>query len=250
MNLLRNRRWCGHSLDEEGKCTNCIGDDPSGGVIAEAKGNVTEENEDQLLECADCGHLVSKRAETCPNCGAPLQEERQERQETNRTCGCVALAAAALLVAVIVGPCLSKPAQTVRPTNYTKQTVRHPQQLAKLIISEVDAEVDAKTDEQTITIEYSIDPWALTNGTAKLMFCGHVRDLVPQMFERFSESQTVRVNSWATFTDVRGHDSRAYAFKVRFSRSTGKTVNWENVALSNLPIVADGYWQHPGLDAK
>ncbi len=36
--------------------------------------------------------IVSKRAETCPTCGAPLQEERQKRQEYDRICGCLAAA--------------------------------------------------------------------------------------------------------------------------------------------------------------
>ena len=28
-----------------------------------------------LIECIDCGHQVSKRAETCPKCGAPVDFE-------------------------------------------------------------------------------------------------------------------------------------------------------------------------------
>ncbi len=27
-----------------------------------------------LIECIDCGHQVSKRAETCPKCGAPVDD--------------------------------------------------------------------------------------------------------------------------------------------------------------------------------
>ena len=47
--------------------------------IVEESGNVpsagTDSSNSCLFSCPDCGHEVSKRASTCPHCGAPLQAE-------------------------------------------------------------------------------------------------------------------------------------------------------------------------------
>lgn len=61
-------RFCDHYLAEDGKCPECEALQ-EGYDKAFSGGEVSEENEQQLLECADCGHRVSKRAESCPNCG-------------------------------------------------------------------------------------------------------------------------------------------------------------------------------------
>jgi hypothetical protein len=38
-----------------------------------------------LKECPDCKHKVSKKAESCPNCGKPFIKQKKER----RGCGCI-----------------------------------------------------------------------------------------------------------------------------------------------------------------
>ena len=40
-----------------------------------------------LIKCNECGHEVSSRAKTCPNCGNPLDEEKEELKEQKK-CSC------------------------------------------------------------------------------------------------------------------------------------------------------------------
>jgi DNA-directed RNA polymerase subunit RPC12/RpoP len=49
-----------------------------GGVEVPGQGR-GEEFEMALIECADCGKEVSERAESCPNCGAPIAGKKVQK---------------------------------------------------------------------------------------------------------------------------------------------------------------------------
>ncbi len=55
-----------------------------------------------LTECKDCGHEVSKAAESCPNCGAP-QKKKKEKRSSGGCAGLVLLGLVGLLIIIIAG---------------------------------------------------------------------------------------------------------------------------------------------------
>ncbi|MCF7943853.1 MAG: zinc ribbon domain-containing protein [Spirochaetia bacterium] len=34
-----------------------------------------------LIECSECGHQISDKATTCPNCGAPVSDGKYDKQQ-------------------------------------------------------------------------------------------------------------------------------------------------------------------------
>jgi hypothetical protein len=70
-----------------------------------------------LFECKDCGKEISKKASSCPNCGAPTtygkkQEKKKERKQkeqrsskrSNRQgCGCLLIVLAVVLGLSLIG---------------------------------------------------------------------------------------------------------------------------------------------------
>ena len=38
-----------------------------------------------LIKCTECGHEVSDKAQTCPNCGAPVGLAQPSNQQLNNT---------------------------------------------------------------------------------------------------------------------------------------------------------------------
>lgn len=49
-----------------------------------------------LVKCKECGHEVSKKAETCPNCGAPVKQKPTQY-------GCGTLILLAFIVFIFIG---------------------------------------------------------------------------------------------------------------------------------------------------
>ena len=42
-------------------------------------------HETNLIRCNDCGHEVSKRADKCPHCGAPVDNELSQNERRKPT---------------------------------------------------------------------------------------------------------------------------------------------------------------------
>ena len=88
---------------------------------------------------------------------------------------------------------------------------------------------------------------ALSIGTMQSTFNLDARRLVPQIFTSFPEVQKVVLIRVMTGTDPRGNDGQVKAIEMDFSRDNSKTINWDKVAFSALPSIADGYWANPTL---
>ena len=54
-----------------------VGESSATDNIKGGSSSIENRNLSNLIECADCGHSVSKRAKICPNCGAPLIREAE-----------------------------------------------------------------------------------------------------------------------------------------------------------------------------
>ena len=54
----------------------------------------------------------------------------------------------------------------------------------------------------------------------------------------------IALTGLATSTEVKGDSSVGKFIMVRFSLENSVTIDWENIAHSNLMIVADDHYQH------
>lgn len=127
-------------------------------------------------------------------------------------------------------------------------TTKDPDELARLILGNSDANLTATQDGHAFSIQYNIDPWALTAGTMKSMFEYQVKQIVPAIFNRFPDINDIQITANAQFQGLRGDEYHSPALSIEFTRSNAATVHWDNVLNENLPLVADDFWQHASFD--
>jgi len=109
----------------------------------------------------------------------------------------------------------------------------------------------ARTDSsgQTAVLSYDLGT-PLTEGTGKLGFLYHIKDVVPKTFAQRPSVNRVRIIAIGTFTNTRGWQSQAVAFDISFSRQNAASINWQNVDVHKLDDIADSFYQHPGIQAN
>ena len=96
---------CGGIHISEGKCEYCgfiiegISADKAKEQQAVPKqGTVPVSGNKNLIECPDCGKMVSRDAEKCPHCGCPTPRNKK----LNRNTGIIFFAIVAIIVGVII----------------------------------------------------------------------------------------------------------------------------------------------------
>lgn len=150
-----------------------------------------------------------------------------------------------LIAAGLVGLVMNEAAQKDNERANKIAATKDPGELARLILDNSDANLTATHDGRTLNVEYDIDPWALTNNTIKSMFEYQVKQIVPAIFSRFLDIDDIQITANAQFQTLRGDEYHSPALRIEFTRSNATTVHWDNVLSENLPLVADGFWQHP-----
>jgi hypothetical protein len=109
-----------------------------------------------------------------------------------------------------------------------------------------DAHPTASFQGGQLTIEYSINPWALTIGTARSQFYFQATALIRTAFTAPSVNLFCdRIT--ATFKDVYGHQNEGRAGEVCLTRATAARVNWDKFDSDNLPRIADHFYLHPSF---
>jgi hypothetical protein len=119
-------------------------------------------------------------------------------------------------------------------------------QVAKAIVGGYADKVTARMDQGRVSIVMDMDPIGFIS-LSRRNFWGRVTDLVPKMFERFTEARVIRVTGEASFRDLRGNDRRGPALWLEFSREDARQVNWRNVLDENLARIATAQWAHPSF---
>ncbi len=72
-------------------------------------------------------------------------------------------------------------------------------------------------------------------------------DFAKAVFDRSPDVQRVSVQTNLPFDDGTGNYSWQKASVIEMSRGTAGRINWDNFLASNLPKVADSYWEAPFL---
>jgi hypothetical protein len=85
----------------------------------------------------------------------------------------------------------------------------------------------------------------LTKGTAETAFQVNLERLIPGVFYKYHDIDSITVIGTCTFKDKKGHESHGNAMRAKFTRDNSESINWGNISLSDLPAIADDYWVHP-----
>jgi hypothetical protein len=123
--------------------------------------------------------------------------------------------------------------------------VDHPETITRTI-HEKRANAVARLDNGKLLLTYSIDPWALTTGTAKSIYYFKAKKFFQDAF-RSPVVQYACVEGTGTFKDVRGRESQGKAIELCMSRTNASTVQWTNLDDSNLLLIADSSYVHPAF---
>jgi hypothetical protein len=128
-----------------------------------------------------------------------------------------------------------------------KEETSSPQRLAELIVHEPKALAQVSVSKGLYEIRYNIDPWLLTTGTARSISLNFAIDLTISFFDKFADAKQVSVIATATFKDIRGHESFNTFNVIEFSKQNASTIKFDAINHSDIPALADGYWEHPAV---
>ena len=106
---------CGSAHIKDGKCEYCgctietAREAPAGGSGGEESTPKASGNR-KLFRCPDCGRMISRDAQTCPNCGCPdpqgkraaAEQEKEMKEQKERRIVIILIAVLAIIALVII----------------------------------------------------------------------------------------------------------------------------------------------------
>ena len=129
-------------------------------------------------------------------------------------------------------------------------TTKDPARIAYLNLDYVDEGTKSsvtKTGDH-VTVEFRIDPWTLTGGTARSHFLNSAKGLFRDYFSRLPDVHRVTIVGTGSFTNIKGNESRGKALEIELTREAASDIQWDKVNSDNLPRIANKFWQHPSFD--
>lgn len=127
-----------------------------------------------------------------------------------------------------------------------KAETKPPQRLAELVINEPKAAVRVAFKNGTYQITYSIDQWFMDNKTARNVSFDKAIALTEAVFKKFADAKSIKATT-ATYRDKKGRESASAFNWVEFSRKNAANIKLSIINHSDIPDVADGYWEHPSV---
>jgi hypothetical protein len=188
-----------------------------------------------LKPCRECGEQVSDLASACPKCGAPTTAAVRR----SKSLGCTGL----LVVTVVLLIIVSVVSAIVTPPPPAFDAFQ-PQTITRII--DAGAHPTATFENGTLTLPYSIDPWALSTSSAKTTFLFQATKFFPTAFQAPLVVYAC-VEGTGTLVDIRGNKTQATVMSLCMSRNNAAQVQWNNVNSDNLPEIADSSFIHPSF---
>lgn len=77
-----------------------------------------------------------------------------------------------------------------------------------------------------------------------------VKDVVPLIMRNFPEIDSVSIDVYSDFVDLKGNEKKSKMFGIRIDRRTADSTNWPNVRTDNIMKFAEVFWQHNAVEKE
>lgn len=119
-----------------------------------------------------------------------------------------------------------------------------PEQLAAALVYGGKSQVTF--DKGVLLVDHMVDA-VLSAGTAVSGFNVNVVRVVPVIFARFPQVNSIIFRESGPFHDIRGNESTEEMLRIAFMREDCDRIHWEKIDYDNIPKLGENYWMHPGL---
>lgn len=101
-------------------------------------------------------------------------------------------------------------------------------------------------DNGVLVINRTVDS-VLTAGTAVSGFNIYTARLVPMVFAKFPQVDSIVFRESGPFRDIRGNESTQEMLRISFLRAASNDIHWDRINYDDVPKLGEHYWMHPGL---
>ncbi|WP_434854408.1 hypothetical protein [Bradyrhizobium sp. HKCCYLS1011] len=119
-----------------------------------------------------------------------------------------------------------------------------PEQLAIALVD--GGRVQATFDNGALEINRTIDA-ALSAGWTVSGFNVTVAHVVPAVFAKFPQVDSIIFRESGPFKDIRGNESTEEMLRIAFMRGEAELIHWDKIVYDDVPKLGEHYWMHPGL---
>lgn len=119
-----------------------------------------------------------------------------------------------------------------------------PEQLAAALVEGGKSQV--KFDGGVLVVEQTVEA-VLTAGTAVNGFNLNTARLVPAVFAKFPQVNSIVFRESGPFHDIRGNESTEEMLGIAFMREDSDSIHWDRINYDDIPKLGEHYWMHPGL---
>ncbi|WP_375789398.1 hypothetical protein ACE10Z_19790 [Bradyrhizobium sp. Pha-3] len=117
-----------------------------------------------------------------------------------------------------------------------------PEQLAMAMIDKS----QVTFDKGVLVINRTVNS-VLTAGTAVSGFNVYTARLIPAVFAKFPQVESIVFRESGPFRDIRGNESTEEMLRISFMRTDANQIHWDRINYDDIPKLGEHYWMHPGL---
>jgi hypothetical protein len=119
-----------------------------------------------------------------------------------------------------------------------------PEQLATALLNGGKSQVTF--DHGVLLINRTVDA-ILTASTAVSGFNLIIARVVPAVFAKFPQVQSIVFHESGPFRDIKGNDSTDEMLRIAFTREESDQIHWDKINYDDIPKLGEHYFMHPGL---
>jgi hypothetical protein len=119
-----------------------------------------------------------------------------------------------------------------------------PEQLAAALLDGGKSQITF--DHGVLSINRTVDA-VLSASWAVSGFNLIVARVVPAVFAKFPQVQSIVFHESGPFDDIKGNQSTEEMLRIAFTREESDQIHWDKINFDNVPKLGEHYWMHPGL---
>ncbi|QHP69555.1 hypothetical protein EI171_21050 [Bradyrhizobium sp. LCT2] len=119
-----------------------------------------------------------------------------------------------------------------------------PEQLAEALL--YGGKSTASLNNGVLAVNYTPDA-VLSASAAVTGFNVNVARVVPVVFAKYSQVNSIIIRESGPFRDIRGNDTTEEMLRIAFLREDAERVHWDKINYDNIPKLGENYWMHPVL---